>query len=265
LAGCLGDPAVPAGLPIGEDGDSLPTLHGVVVDGAIRPLSGAEVRFLGTAVNATTDENGLYEIRRPTQHAEEVLVAAFKDGYLTRTQASQVSGSRSTQLDFVLDSDASLIPHVTVLEYEGTLRCDAAVVAAGTAQGVNCDADRRVDDRVAPWMWEINPTSNLAGAVVEVHWEAMTEFSTALHAWLVAPMAGGQGGTIVADAAGTSPLRLEVSRETAQAMGRWTAIRLQVDLAGQDPQPGAATRDQHFDAYATLFYIDAAPPGYTLP
>ncbi|HUR24533.1 MAG TPA: carboxypeptidase-like regulatory domain-containing protein [Candidatus Thermoplasmatota archaeon] len=265
LAGCAHNAQAPPGLPLDEHGDSLPTLHGIVVDGAIRPLVGATVVFLGTDVNATTDGEGRYEIRRPTLVAEDVLVSARKDGFLPRTQQSQVSGQRSTRLDFVLGEDPSIVPHVDVLQYRGTLRCDAAVAAAGQSQGAGCDADHREDDAVPPWLWEINPTPNLAGAVVDVDWEALTPASQTLHAVLRAPMAGGQGGTVVAEATGPSPLRLEVPAAQARTFGRWTAIRLEVDLAEQDGGlPGAAPRDQRFDAYASLFYVDPVPPGYSL-
>lgn len=265
LSGCTEGSDAPPGLPLDDRGRVLPTLYGIVVDAAIRPLAGAEVRILGGEAAVRTDEGGRYELHRPTGRAEDVLVTATMQGFLTRTQQSQASAHQSHRLDFVLEADPHVVPHVTILEHGGTMRCTAAVAAVGQGEGVACDADRRVDDRVAPWMWEINPTPNLAGAVVEVYWDAMSPLSQTLTAWLRAPTAGGEGGDVVAQATGTSPLRLEVPEDQARAMGRWTGIRLHVDLAEQDGGlPGAAPREQRYTAYASLFYVDAAPSGYTL-
>src|ERR1041385_1596606 len=61
LAGCGQPPPVPQGIPVDTHGRALPTLHGVVVDEAVHPLPGVIVRFLGTDVNVTTDQDGAYE------------------------------------------------------------------------------------------------------------------------------------------------------------------------------------------------------------
>jgi hypothetical protein len=263
LAGCSAAPPVPPGIPVDAAGHALPTLEGTVADEAVRPLAGVEVRFLGTGVAATTDEEGHYAIQRPTGRAEATLVTARKAGFVPLTQQAQVSGHRSVRLDFVLSLDATLVPRVDALEHRGTLRCAVGVAVAGQSTGVGCDPDRRDgEDVLPPWLWDIDPTPNLAGAVVEVAWEAQSPGATALHAWLRAPMAGGQGGEFVAEATGPSPLRLKVPREVAAAMPRWTAIRLGVDVAEGDT-PGAASQDQRFGAVASLFYVDPAPAGYT--
>ena len=267
LAGCSGGPGVPAGIPHGDGGEALPTLHGVVVDEAIRPLPGALVRFLGEdGVGAVTDQDGAYAIHRPTGRAHAVLVSASKPGYLARTQQVQVSGQLSAKLGFMLEADPTLVPRLDILENEGLVRCSAAVAAGGEQWGADCPGDRRdEDDKLPAWMWDINPTPGLAGAVVEVYWEPQTAAASRLHAWLKVPMAGGQGGEVVAEATGTAPLRLEVPQHVAEAMPRWTAIRLHVELAeGDGGTPGAAL-EQPYTAFASLFYVDPAPPGYRLP
>lgn len=262
LAGCSGRPLVPPGIPVDASGHALPTLEGVVVDEGIHPLAGATVRFLGTGVAATTDGEGHYAIQRPTGRAEATLVTAAMPGFVPKTQQVQVSGRTSAHLDFALEADATLVPHLDLLKYTGTLRCAVGVAGAGQQTGLDCDPDRRDDhDVLPPWLWEIDPTPNLAGAVVEVSWQAQSPAAEVLHATLTAPMAGGRGGEVVADAAGPSPLRLEVPRAVAEAMPRWTAIRLAVDVAEGDT-PGAASQDQRFSAVAALFYVEPAPPGY---
>lgn len=268
LAGCSAAPAAPAGLPIDSHGRALPTVQGTVVDSAIRPLEGVRVRILGTDLATTTDAQGHYELRRPTLKPEAALVSASKDGFEPRTGQAQVSGHRSATLDFRLDADDDVVPHVDVLEHRGTLRCSAVVRTAAGSQGANC-ADDRGDDaaEIPAWMWDVIPTPNLAGAVVEVRWEASSPLSQRAHAWLKAPMAGGQGGETLAETTGESPLRLEVPADVARSFGRWTALRLHVELADPDgtlPVGVGASDDQPYTAYASLFYVDPAPPGYAL-
>lgn len=261
----------PAGLPLDKDGDPLPTLHGVVVDGAIRPLAGAVVRFLGSeGVQATTDEEGRYEIRRPTVHAEDVLVTATKQGFLAKTQQSLVSGHRSLRLDFVLEADPSILPRVEVLKHGGLVGCDAVALVAGQRLAHGCDDDEAVYNweggrsEAPSSIWDVNPTPGFAGAVVEVHWEEATPGSSELRARLRGPLAGGQPAPTLAEATGPSPLRLEVPADVARLFPRWTALRLYVELAPSEGVPAAAALDQSFDAFASLFYIDPAPPGYVL-
>lgn len=264
VAGCAAPDGAPAGLPVDEDGDPLPSLHGFVVDAAIRPLQGATVRLLDGEESATTDADGRYELRRPTFAAEDVLVAASLDGFEPRTQQAQVSGLRSNRLDFRLDADADAVPHSVVLEHRGVLRCAVGARVAGQDLGAGCDPDRRdEEDKLPPWMWEVTPRPNVAGAVFEVGWEAMAPTTRSLRAWLVGPTVGGDGGDLVAEASGPSPLRLEVPEDAARAMPRWTSWRLHVALDDADGA-GAGPQEQRYHAVATLFHVDPAPPGYTV-
>lgn len=263
LAGCADGPRVPDGIPLDPSGDPLPTVRGVVVDDAIRPLAGATVRILGTDVAGTTDEEGRYALLRPTFVAEAALVAATMPGYLTRSAQVQLSGNIAAEVDFQLPADPSVVPHTEVLQHRGQVRCTAAVSVLGGVHGAGCEGDRRDDHDILPrWMWEINPRPGVAGVVVEVHWDAGTPAATELRAWLKAPMAGGQGGEVVAEAVGPSPLRLEVPEDAVRSYARWTAVRLHVETA---PGTAGATREQAYDAFATVFYVDPAPAGYLLP
>ena len=267
LAGCSEPAPVPAGIPVGEHGEALPTVHGVVVDEAIRPLAGVRVRLLGSGLEATTDEDGAYEIRRPTLQAEHVLLSAAKAGFITRAQQVQVSGHVSAKLDFRLDADPSVLPHVDVLKRTASLPCAGRLASALGTAGVLCPAEVAPMPAMAPpppWSWLLDTDPGIAGAVVELDWEPATPLAERLHARLVAPVAGGQGGETVDEAEGGSPLRLEVPEDVARAMPRWTTILLEVDLDLSSAAPAGASAEQSFDAFATLFYVDAAPPGYRL-
>lgn len=268
LAGCAAVPTAPAGIPVDEAGRALPTLRGTVVDAAIRPLAGAEVRLLGTEVNATTDADGRYEIHRPTSKAEDVLAAAFMEGFVPLTHQVQISGHRSASLDFVLDADPFVVPHADVLQFRGALGCRVAAAGAGVFESLSCDPPEPNAPRDAPkpWIWYVNPTPGFAGAVVEVGWEAESPATQALRVRLDGPVLGGLEAPVAAQATGESPLRLEVPEAAARSFPRWSALRLVVELmpdAAGDPA-AAASLEQRFDAYATVFYVDAAPPGYTL-
>ncbi|HUR61293.1 MAG TPA: carboxypeptidase-like regulatory domain-containing protein [Candidatus Thermoplasmatota archaeon] len=262
LSGCAGPAPVPPGVPLDENGDPLPTLHGVVVDEAIRPVAGAVVRFLASGLNTTTDAAGRYEFHRPTMKAEAVLVTAYKDGFVPRTQQVQLSGSRSAKVNFGLTADRYAFPRLDVLEHSGLVRCTAAIAALGQAQGAGCDEARPdADDKLPEWIWGLYPHPGLAGAVVEVHWEAQTGLAQRLHAWITAPVAGGREGEVRASATGTTPLRLEVPAAVAQGLPEWTAVWLHVELANEGSGAGAV-QDQPFDAYAALAYVEPLPPDY---
>lgn len=268
LAGCTTAPPAPAGIPVDEAGRALPTLQGIVVDAAIRPLAGATVRLLGTDVDATTDTDGHYEIHRPTGRAEDVLAAAFMEGFVPLTHRVQLSGHRSASLDFVLETDPTVVPHVEVLQFRGMLGCRVAASGAVVFESISCDPPELNAPRDAPkpWIWYVNPTPGFAGAVVELDWEAESPSTQSLRARLDGPVMGGLEAPIVAQATGESPLRLEVPEAAARAFPRWSALRLVVELtpeAAGDPA-AAASVEQRFDAYATVFYVDPAPPGYTL-
>ena len=266
LAGCGGKADVTEGLPVDDDGKVLPTVQGVVVDDAIRPLGGATVRFLFSGVNVTTDENGHYEILRPTLAAEQTLVTASRDGYKTRTQQVQLSGHTSATLDFRLEADPPPTARVEVFQHTGTVRCNAVTGLPAPADRFGCEPDHgdSGEDPAPPeWIWTMEPDVALAGAVVQIVWDATTPASTDLHAWLQVPVAGGRGGERVAEVIGTSPLRLELPEEAARDMPRWTALWVCVEIAPGQALVGADVQ-QVYEGYASLFYVDPAPPGYTL-
>ena len=264
LAGCGGGQSVPAGIPVDEAGRALPTLQGVVVDEAIRPLAGADVRLLASGVNATTDAEGRYAIRRPTLAAEAALVTASRPGYASRTQQVQLSGHASATLDFILPLEPAPLPRVDVLQHAGQVRCAARTPLPPPAGDVQCAPDHgdSGEDPAPPaWIWAIDAEAALAGAVVQVVWDATTPGTQALHAWLQAPVAGGRGGERFAEVTGESPLRLELPEAAARAMPRWTQLWVMVELP---PGQAGMNAQQVYDGYASLFYVDPAPPGYVL-
>lgn len=271
LAGCSGPSLAPAGVPVDAGGKQLPTLEGYVVDAAIRPMEGAVVRLLhDPTLHTTSDADGYYALRRPTFAAEDALVTASAPGHQSRTQQVQLSGHRSTRLDFQLERDPYDVARVEVLQQTDALACQARSELV-PAQPVRCTVNNPIqtgDPPPPPNIWVINPDPGLAGIVVELHWDAKTPMSQALDAALRAPVAGGfsgELGSILAEATGASPLRLELGPEVARGLPRWTAIHVEVRLPdAQATAPASFTDNQPYDAYASLFYVEPAPPGYIL-
>lgn len=275
VAGCGGRDAVPAGVPVDADGSALPNLEGFVVDDAIRPMEGVLVRILFSDVNATTDAQGHYAIHQPTFLAEDVLLSAAAPGYQPRTQQVQLSGHRSTRMDFRLEPDPYQSPRIEVLSQTIGLGCQVTL-ALGPLPGARCDPPSTDSLLPVPQtkVWPIDTTVGLAGAVLDIHWDPQTDLSERLHATLRGPVAGccaggsdqvGSKGEVHADVTGSSPLRLELPEEAARAFPRWTALWLEVRLPeSQGTPPLSFSLSQSVDAYATLFYVDPAPPGYTL-
>lgn len=270
LAGCADPPAPPVGLPVDDQGRVLPTVEGFVVDDAIRPMQGAIVRVLSEELTAETDAEGHYAILRPTDAAQTILVSASAPGYQPLAKQMQASRYTSERLDFRLEPDPYQAPHTEVLQERGSLGCEVHAQVVGIGHALTCDSPNLLDPQLQspPTVWDINPTPGFAGIVVEIYWQAQSSLVRDLHAVLRAPMVGGLAaapGEVQAEAFGPSPLRLEIPEEAARSLNRWTGVRLELTVPHtQGDLPAAFSFDQTFDAYATLFYVDPAPPGYRL-
>lgn len=267
-AGCTAPPPPPEGLPVDDDGKALPTVEGFVVDEAIRPLAGVVVRILGEEANGTTDEEGHYAIRRPTQQAEAVLVSAFATGYRPLSKQMQASRFTPARIDFQLEPDAALVPRVETLQFRGTLSCQVRTPLAWpvcTPPDISIGGSG-ITPAPREMTWALDTARGLAGAVVQVDWEAETPLAEQMEAILWGPVAGGERATGrgLANVTGTSPLRLEIDEATARGLSDWTAVWLEVRVPEQGSLQVGLAIQQRIDAYATLFYIDPAPPGYTL-
>lgn len=273
LAGCGGKDPVPAGIPTDEQGDPLPTVQGFVVDEAIRPMAGVRVLVLQEGVEAVTDDAGHYAIDRPTFAAEQVILSAVAAGYVPQSHVVQASGQTSARVDFRLTPDPHQLPHTEVLQHRGMLTCQLR--AAG--QGQACDPptlslDEGVEMPQLRSLWVLDTAIGLAGAVVQVHWDAESALAKQLTVRLRGPVVGccenqalRYDDPVLDEATGASPIRLEVGEAAARAFPSWSALWLEVDVpASQGPVPAGFAREQAFDAYATLFYVDPAPPGYQL-
>ena len=109
---------------------------------------------------------------------------------------------------------------------------------------------------------------------MQVHWDAQSALATELLVRLRGPVIGccagespdtGSKGEVHDEALGPSPLRLELPEHVARSFPAWTALWVEVSLPPSQPAaPASVSLEQPFDAYASMFYVDPAPPGYLL-
>lgn len=273
LAGCGSQAPVPAGIPVDGQGDPLPTVEGFVVDEAIRPMANASVRILGEDVESRTDDKGHYALLRPTFAAENVLVTARAPGYVPRSAQVQASGQTSSRIDFRLEPDPYQVARQEILQHRGTVACQAHVAGHGQP----CDPPRVSLTSGIEWAdltstWMLETSMGLAGAVLQVHWDAETPLTERLTVRLRGPVVGcceqqqvRHDDPVLAEVTATSPVRLEVPEAAARGFPSWSALWLEIDVPEAHASvPAAFARQQSYDAYASLFYVDPAPPGYQL-
>lgn len=139
LAGCFSGGDGPTG-DTGVQASATGVLHGVVVDEAIRPVDGADVRLAlpdGGARNLTTGDDGLWSFR--DLPAGAYVVRVVRDGYLEQsTQANVTAGlADPPAVRIVLAVDQRVVAAVDAYLFDGYLQCSFTAVAVRQA----CDAD----------------------------------------------------------------------------------------------------------------------------
>ncbi|MEK6976209.1 MAG: carboxypeptidase-like regulatory domain-containing protein [Candidatus Thermoplasmatota archaeon] len=115
-------------------------IRGVVIDEAIRPLMGAEVRLsiTGGDKNTTTSESGAFgfEGLEPGQY----FIQASKVGYKTMQANTEVvaGDSEPPVTKILLVADPASVPYVIASQYSGYIECSFRVAVPGvTSVGVN--------------------------------------------------------------------------------------------------------------------------------
>lgn len=131
LAGCAGDggeekPAVDfSGLGL-EATEETGILRGVVVDVAVRPLSGVRITATGpggAAAEATTNEGGLFGLDGLAPC--DWFITANKSGYVeTQQSAAVVAGVvEPPTVKILLRADPSTLPFFELFKLEGFIQC----------------------------------------------------------------------------------------------------------------------------------------------
>jgi hypothetical protein len=121
LAGCSDPPAVDAVAAQAE----AAALTGVVVDNAIRPVAGAQVRLPALDNGTTTAADGTFRFDGLAPGA--VALEVSKPGYITATLTATVGGDL---VRVQLEPSPSGIPYVVALSFEGFIDCGTSHFAA---------------------------------------------------------------------------------------------------------------------------------------
>jgi len=252
LAGCTGD-AAPVETNVIDPG----FITGVVTDVAMVPLAGVNVSVDGTTLSALTDAAGSFAFE--LLPGEYVVLAQHADHRPGALRASVISHQRAP-LAFQLVAIPKIVPRVEVSEASGYLACSALLLRSGERTPVPCGGE---DPNDRPSVeFGLTSRDGLESAVLEVVWDAGSQAARKLR--VEASSRGSDGSVALGAVEGTSPLALPIP-------GRLVAgdtLVLTVSPAGSflDEEAGSDAGlvfQQAFTAYASLFYHEPAPGGYS--
>lgn len=252
LAGCTKDEG-----PVQTSAIEPGYLTGTVTDIAMVPLAGVNVTVEGTNESALTDAAGAFTFT--LLPGEYVVLAAHGDHKTGALRASVLSAQPST-LAFTLDPIPRITPRVEVAEAAGYLGCGAYVLRSGERTLVPCGEN---DPNEQPDVeFPLMTREGLETIVVEVAWEAGTDAARSLR--IDAAIRNGDELVALGAVEGRSPLSLPIPGRLVEG----DSIVVTASPAGSflDEEAGADAGfvlQQDFTAYASLFYYEAAPGGYS--
>lgn len=96
-----------------QEGPPIVKVRGIVVDSAGLPLSGAEVRAVGTALQIITSDSGVFRVELP---AGPIVFAVRRLGYEPSTFLATLRSGRTNGVRLVLQATAQALPGVLVAE-----------------------------------------------------------------------------------------------------------------------------------------------------
>ncbi len=265
LAGCAGngdDVVDPS--DDGSAAPAIPPLSGYVFDAAIAPLAGAKVSIPSLGLDAPTNEDGVYSFSQ-LPIGEVLVIVVQKDGYKPQSRSLSLDQDVAVLLNFTLDPVPVKVATHNTLTFKGIIGCSALVKASGSNLRQTCPGGVAVDERV----WEFNVDPDLAGAVIEVVWDAQTPAADQLNL-TIETVGYGQLDEILFSQEYGSILRGQISN--SQASRFYTdggLVRVSIDVgrntADEEVDIGTAfAAQQSFDIYATLFYVAPPPPAFTI-
>lgn len=262
LAGCSAGKDGGA-LPAGGDVKGLPMLHGYVVDIAIRPLEGVKITVLDTNASVTTNDGGYFGLDDlPTE--QFLILVAEKQGFISASKQITLVPDTPVRLNFTLEQKPVIAASKQILEFEGFVGCQVGLV--GPTGNSTTDCNMGLEQRN---VWDFAVEEDLAGAVIEVFWDARTQAGESM-GLVLETLELGQNNIILGDVMGPSPLQVVVPQSIAEKYYPQGGImRLTITARSDATQNEAGIGStvviqQSYNAYASLFYIDPPPGGYTL-
>lgn len=263
LAGCSDGKKGGDGGDGGPDGGvgGVPMLHGYVVDTAIRPLEGAEIKVIDLNTSVASDAGGYFGFDDlPTE--QFLVIVASKEGFLPQSKQVTLAPDTPVRLNFTLEPQPIRAPSMRQLPFEGFIGCQVATIGptGNSTQSCNMGLEERT-------RFDFQVDAELVGAVIEVFWDARSEAGKTLGLRLET-LELGQLNVVLGEVVGPSSLRVTVPQSVAEKYypgGGY--MRLTVSAASDATQNEAGIGEsvvvqQQFQAFATLFYVEA-PSCYT--
>lgn len=212
VAGCVGGGAEPLATaseaPVGED---LGALRGLVIDGSLVPVSGANVSVHAvTAVSRTNTEGQFFFPRVPVgEHA--VVVEAR--GFESVSKAVVILADETTYAEIVLDRDVSEKAYYVIQPWRGILYCgvtyrQGVTSVIGYFLGASCNVLNNTGIDQSTFFTHLPDNVSIwRGGAAETEWTSTQAFGNGLiQDWAVQACANNRNATFGRDF-GPSPLR----------------------------------------------------------
>ncbi len=245
LAGCTAEPSEPEPIPADPvPEEPLPDLFGLVLDQDGERLAGATVSIEGTGDAVVTDVNGSWEFQLPPG---DYRVTADRDGHRPASTNVAVIDRLAAHVVFTLPTWESLPPSIAVMEHRGFLSC---AILAGPI-GPDCPTESGSDDFDVHLDFTIDPIEDV---IIELFWDPVTLSTETLYAAVAGP-----DGQWIAQTAGTSPLRIQLSGDAVDGLDRF-----RVEVTVDDADGAGFAVAQKYDAFTSVFLNDPAADDYSI-
>lgn len=280
LAGCAGDggseadPAEPAFEELALEATATTgVLRGVVVDEAVRPVGGAEVRVTNGGRNTTTTADGLFGFAN--MEPGTYFLAVSKPGFFAVQQSAEVvaGDSEPPVVKVLLKVDATYQPYVTSFLNEGWIECTTSVLvlcgAPNTLEPIMCEEygacyGNLTNDR---FTWNFYYEPNMTWLQTEMAWESSQALSPDLGLEMETLATGCEADDYYFFQGGPSPIVWAVNgsviAETEATLGPDCPVYYSVFAGGNAGYPVGFTVQQRFNAYSFAFYSYAPPEGWS--
>lgn len=282
-----GSNAVPSSNAVG-------TVSGTVTDDEHRPIHGASVRHAASNQTATSDAQGAYTLQSVPEGASTVHVSVL--GFAGQEQEVMVQPGTTVTVDFALEPLASVEPYSRLFVFDGTYDCAfEAVILTGDClilyESQVGEPDPVTEEEFA-FRLPIEP--GWEGVVLEMTWTVAGNNQLEGMRLYLEHGNGTETGHSVKTAridGPDSPLRLDVDRGAPHPSADTypeTTTQAQIPDEGEEAQVRAFPRgnlyehtsqvcdadgrcllgigvglDVSFTIYATVFYNQGAPDGYS--
>lgn len=277
LSGCTQDSPATQDDPLVNDEDfsglkatsDTGVIRGVVVDAAIRPLSGVLIQLTGSVPrNATTPEAGTFGFDGLAPGTYFMQVS--KVGYVPiQVSADVVAGQSTPPLTKVqLEVDPEAIPYFVTANWSGYIECSFRVAVPGvTSLGVNaCNGVNNQDVN-----YQLAPFDDVPDLLQgELIWDSTQTFGSGL-SFVVGPPNCRDVKYARADGPSTLVIALNATRlvdasEAAEDDGFSTddgiCYRVFSYVAGESQGTVGLVTAQKFEAYFHAFYNMLPPEGW---